>query len=176
MAFGGKCQFETRSTPSMSLGSPKFMTSPVFSFLSRRYVRHCAAWTGLYAPALHSYDNEIVNKDVDAKRMFGIAQVMSLVDDWTRRFKPSLVAAGLKLIGESTLIDLFKDARSANRLVDFYGTGDNVFGDVGVFPIVAFHAQIISNEPTHGDNPSANSDVETPLPQALSPRTSDALC
>ena len=37
------CQFETLSTPSTSLGRPKLMTRPVFSFLSRRYVRHWAA-------------------------------------------------------------------------------------------------------------------------------------
>ena len=36
-------QLETRSMPSTSLDNPKFITRPVFSFLSRRYVRHCAA-------------------------------------------------------------------------------------------------------------------------------------
>ena len=47
VVFRCECQFETRSTPSTSLGRPKLMTSPVFSFLSRRYVRHCAAQMGL---------------------------------------------------------------------------------------------------------------------------------
>ena len=84
-------------------GKPKVYDKSCLQFLEPQIRETLCRIDGIVRTGLALNDNEIVNKDVDAKRMFGIAQVMSLVDDWTRRFKLSLVAAGLKLIGESTL-------------------------------------------------------------------------
>ena len=104
---------------------------------------------GVVRSGLAFNDNEIVNKDVYAERMLRVAQVLPLVDNRTRRFKLCPVSMYLKFVRKRTLIDLFENARSSKCLVNLNGTGNNVFGDVGVFSVVVFMLKLYQNELTH---------------------------
>ena len=50
-----------------------------------------------------------------------------------------LVPMRLKFVRKRALIDLFKYARASKCLMDLNGARNDVFGDVSVLSIVAFH-------------------------------------
>ena len=111
------------------LGQTKVNDKSSLQFLESQICEALCSIDGVASTSLTFNDHGVINEDVNAERMLWIAQVLSLVDNWTRCFKLRPVSMCLKFVGKRALIDLFEYAGSTKRLVDFNGTRDDVLGN-----------------------------------------------